>query len=663
MCRCDVSRLPKEAKAYLTQLVQAEELVAGSAGSVCYTATYDTALKALAFSRTLMTCYFDTIEARMKEETRDRALATGYQLMEMTMSNFRTVLQTVELEKELAETATVKPSLFDRLRKVSLGCLAALDPSLPSTPARASHGPFRHSAITLEDRTVRQSSIYTPSLASEALGWDHMFLSAVTDGSPQSLTVRASLALFPDDRTDRPDLPPVVLESDVDRGKDGNVVRATVRGLIRLFTEPTEMVKNDMADLIDAFFLFAPTFTTAQNLFELLLEREQQQPPRELTELESVAWNVRHECTRIYVANLICLWLGSHWDKSLDKRVEGGLLDRIGVLSSRFAADQSIPVELAHQLIDSIRYRGSWADKEKERTEASVANDVYSEPLFRTSLDQIVASLTRPDDWSKLDITYFHSDGGPEMIARQLTAIETELFHSFEPRELIKFEDRDLQRKLREWKSFSEALSLWVTKSIVQHKDVTHRVQAATVFITVAGLCKSLRNYSSALAIILGLNTSSVSRLRLTEDSISHCFKEVRTGLDQFFHARSNYGEYRAELPVNLPTVPLEVVILRDIKVSREVLPRVKSTAQPPASPTEEMIPLQYYRNMRRTIRDLEKCRGEYTTIQKVGVIYDWIHYTVDELKTKDYDTYSKELTQMSLDVEPKTNNQGPTRL
>ncbi|KZT65804.1 ras GEF [Daedalea quercina L-15889] len=687
--RQELSGLSKEAQTYLDQLIQGEQLIAGSAGSVGYTSAYDTAMKGLVFSRQLMSSYFDTIEARMEKGNRDEVRAIGYQLMEMTMSKFRNVLQTVEMEKELSETATVvsemdlsvvatadhedapspmppsankasimkKPSLFDRLRKASLGCIAALDvSSQSSTPvATASRGPYRDSRVTLEARTLHESGIYASSPASEAPGWDYMFLSPVTsDESTQSLNIRTSLALFPEEVAKRPALSPVVEEGDVVRGKDGSIVKATVRGLIRVFTEPREMVKNDMADLIDAFFLFSPTFTTAQNLFELLIAREQVAPPRGLHEQKVIAWKVQHDCTRIHVANLICLWLESHWSKVLDDEVEDSLVTRIGSLCGRLSADRDFPVEIAHQLIDSIRRRGSWADKEKERTEANIATDVYSESLFRANLDQILSILTRPDDWNALDITAFYDDGGPELIARQLTVIEAEFFHSFQPEALIKFEDREVQRKLQEWRSFSDALTLWVIKSIVEHSDVVLRAKAATVFIAAAAVCKSMRNYSSALAIILGLTSSPITRLRQTDDSIQLCFKDMRTELDEFFHKRSNFGEYRAELPVNLPTVPLEVVIIKDIKISREVLPRVKSTAQPPVAPVEEMIPLQYYRNMRRTIRDLEKCRGEYKTLKKVDAIYDWLKHNTDELKNKHYDAYINELTQMSLKSEPK---------
>lgn len=77
------------------------------------------------------------------------------------------------------------------------------------------------------------------------------------------------------------------------------------------------------------------------------------------------------------------------------------------------------------------------------------------------------------------------------------------------------------------------------------------------------------------------------------------------------------------ELPQNLPAVPLAglrllrgsvarimvltslsvVVIIKDVKQNREALPRVKSVVRPPSQPVQEKIYLQYYRNMRRTVR------------------------------------------------------------
>lgn len=146
-----------------------------------------------------------------------------------------------------------------------------------------------------------------------------------------------------------------------------------------------------------------------------------------------------------------------------------------------------------------------------------------------------------------------------------------------------------------------------------------------------------------------------------------------------FFHHRKNFAEYRAELPINLPTVPLQgklpslrpctsstdctdvVIICKDVKTCREVLPRVKSTVVPSVMPAEEMIPLQYYRNLRRTIRgkywdlrrpnarayhtliDLEKCRGEYKGLKKVDDIYDWLKSNAGQFDTKGYETYRNE--------------------
>ena len=529
VCRREVTELSNAVKAYLSSLDEGIRLVADSAGFAAHTSAYVTATKALGFSRQLMSAYFDTIEARCaQEDERDRVLCAGYQLMEMTMSRFRTVLQTVELEKELSDTATVvsemdisevatdghndfsssgtprrtdegkptlvkKPSIFDRLRKMSIGCIPALNSvSLPPTPiAQSSERSSLDSRATSggpKAKSTKAPSIYTPSLASNLSGWDYMFLSPVTSDGSQSLTVRASLALFPEDVTNRPDLSPVLEQSgqwDVMRNDAGVVTKATLRGLIRLFTDPHEMLKNDMADMIDAFFLFSPIFTTPQNLLEMLLEHENDSPPEGL---DAFKWKMNHNLTRTYAANLLCLWLESHWDNKLDKRVQDDLFKRIGMHTARLSADLEVPIEIPHQLMDSIRLRGSWAEAEKERTEEAVMGDNYFETLFHENLDQAVSSLTRPDDWSALDITYFHDDGGPELIARQLTIIEAEFFHSFEPRELIRFEDLEIQRKLQAWRAFTEGISLWVQKSVVSHNDLTLRARAITVFIATAAV-------------------------------------------------------------------------------------------------------------------------------------------------------------------------------
>lgn len=116
------------------------------------------------------------------------------------------------------------------------------------------------------------------------------------------------------------------------------------------------------------------------------------------------------------------------------------------------------------------------------------------------------------------------------------------------------------------------------------------------------------------------------------------------------------------------------VVIIKDIKQSREVLPRIKSTIRPLSQPVEDMVPLRYYRNMRRTVRgkchyvqysprsyvyssDLEKCYGRHK-VTRVDFLYKWLEHNVNRLKGKNYEDHSEALNQKRCDLQMTVRHQ-----
>ncbi|KAI0947250.1 hypothetical protein AcV7_009720 [Taiwanofungus camphoratus] len=691
LCYGDISRIPAAAKSFIEHLFCAVETLEKAFSDILATSVYDSARRGLLFSRELLESHYDKLQSGVDGTARHDALMTGYQLMEMTMFNFRSLLQVVEKERvynesfpDLSDPAESnrkegttnrntpneklkgpKQTIFARLRRISQACKGILDASSSKqAPLEALHKRPADSSLTLVDDPFScddesETRGHKGSLDIETGKGNTIVANEVLrDSDPcMASNIRASLAIFPDasPRLTRLNLPSRCEDdTDVVRGKDGIVAAATLPELVRILTDQREVLEHDMTDLVDAFFLFFRSFVSPSILFDMLVDRFGEQPPVALTEEQVPVWRLYHRFGKIHVAKLLAVWLESHWKDETDKDV----LDRmIKFTYSTIAKDSDLPPDtaklVANGLLDcssgSTGHYGRWLEKEVKKTEE--AGKRYPETVFHTRLKHL--ETLRSDDLSMVDIGYFRKDGGAEELARQLTVIEAELFHAFLPEELIHFDDPAFQTKLEKWKTFSNALSLWVPSSILDHHDIAFRAELIEMFISLAMICKNMRNYSSALAILLGLQSSSVTRLCQTEQVVSPSHRELRNQLEEFFNVRTNWRQYRVELPQNLPAVPLAVVIIKDVKQNREALPRVKSVVRPPSQPVQEKIYLQYYRNMRRTVRDLEKCYGSYK-LQPIDFIYRWLKHNVSIFESKKYDEYTKTLHEKSRAIESR---------
>eukprot|EP01103_Thecamoeba_quadrilineata_P001951 TRINITY_DN1181_c1_g1_i1.p1 TRINITY_DN1181_c1_g1~~TRINITY_DN1181_c1_g1_i1.p1 ORF type:complete len:731 (-),score=157.12 TRINITY_DN1181_c1_g1_i1:69-2261(-) len=121
-------------------------------------------------------------------------------------------------------------------------------------------------------------------------------------------------------------------------------------------------------------------------------------------------------------------------------------------------------------------------------------------------------------------------------------------------------------------------VAYWVITEIVSVVNLKRRVEVVKRFIIIAEKCWKLRNYNSALAIYVALNSSSVFRLKNT-------WKEVPNKYVKTFHKRlkafdSNYKVYRSKinfsLTHNLSCVPLFDVLINDLIHAKEISEHTK---------------------------------------------------------------------------------------
>uniref|UniRef100_A0A8C0QH49 Rap guanine nucleotide exchange factor 5 n=1 Tax=Canis lupus familiaris TaxID=9615 RepID=A0A8C0QH49_CANLF len=104
-------------------------------------------------------------------------------------------------------------------------------------------------------------------------------------------------------------------------------------------------------------------------------------------------------------------------------------------------------------------------------------------------------------------------------------------------------------------------VQLWVATEILLCSQLGKRVQLVKKFIKIAAHCKAQRNLNSFFAIVMGLNTASVSRLSQTWEKIPGKFKKLFSELESLTDPSLNHKAYRDAFkkmkPPKIPFMPL----------------------------------------------------------------------------------------------------------
>jgi hypothetical protein len=75
--------------------------------------------------------------------------------------------------------------------------------------------------------------------------------------------------------------------------------------------------------------------------------------------------------------------------------------------------------------------------------------------------------------------------------------------------------------------------------------DLKKRVTMVKKFIKLAELCRDLRNFSTLMAVLAGLNNSAVRRLKLTWQGVNDHMTQSLQTLDTLMENKANYKHYR----------------------------------------------------------------------------------------------------------------------
>ncbi|GAB1520785.1 cell division cycle-related protein [Rhizoctonia solani] len=318
---------------------------------------------------------------------------------------------------------------------------------------------------------------------------------------------------------------------------DGGVRGGTLPALVERLTMHDQMDST----FIDAFLMTYKSFTTIHELFQLLVERFRIQPPEGLAPAELDEWvEKKQKPVRVRVVNIFKKML---LDPSVIDKEDSSILNNIRSFASEIMRDVT-PAEQLIMFVDRIQKQGdSLGRKYTVTTTSAVPTPLVPKSGKRLKL---------------LDID-------PLELARQLTLLESKQYNAIKPIEcLARARDEPAENdSIKTIITTTNKIASWVAFSVLDKDEPRRRGNTIKHFIHVAERCRALHNYSTMAALIAGLNSPPIRRLKRTWDSVPAKITAILDDVEGTLDSGKNFTAYKQRLKtVDTACVPFLGVYL-----------------------------------------------------------------------------------------------------
>ena len=244
-----------------------------------------------------------------------------------------------------------------------------------------------------------------------------------------------------------------------------------------------QLTRHDKLDshFNNTFLLTYRSFTSAAELFELLVKRFSIQPPRGISEDDYKTWVDRKQRPiRLRIVNILKSWFDNYWMENND-RASSELLRRVLSFAKDSIATTQTPGSVP--LMTTIEQRLRGQDTNTKRLIPS-HNTPIPPPIMPRNMKKL--------KFLDIDATEF---------ARQLTIIESRLYAKIKPTECL---NKTWQKKVgadepepaanvKALILHSNQLTNWVAEMILTQSDVKKRVVVIKHFVAVADVSRGSR--------------------------------------------------------------------------------------------------------------------------------------------------------------------------
>ncbi|CAG8444390.1 17445_t:CDS:10 [Acaulospora morrowiae] len=339
---------------------------------------------------------------------------------------------------------------------------------------------------------------------------------------------------------------------------ESHVKGGTLNALVERLTMHDVLDSNFIA----TFLLTYRSFCTTDEFFDMLVKRFMIQPPEGLIREEIEVWVEKKQTPiRLRVFNIMKSWLENYYIE----REDAHCLERM-----REFVNTVMHEHMAFAATSLIRVIDKRQQQDKSPTKVMVVNAVQPPPSIL------------PKNMKK--IKFLELD--PLEIARQLTIIESTLYNKIQPVECLnkawsKEENvgGEIAENIKAMIVNSNQITGWVAESILNQPEIKKRCLLIKHFVAVADKCRTLNNFNSLTAIISGLNSAPIHRLKRTWEMVSARTIQTLENLNRIMNSTKNFSDYREMLhSVNPPCVYLtDLTFIEDgnpniIKKSRQLI-------------------------------------------------------------------------------------------
>ncbi|KAI8871668.1 ras GEF, partial [Ramicandelaber brevisporus] len=328
----------------------------------------------------------------------------------------------------------------------------------------------------------------------------------------------------------------------------GQVVSGTLTGLIEALTPHNVSVNKDY---FHAFLLTFRGFCTPVEFINHLRARFGTSPPDDLSPNEIQVWSQKWLMpVRLRVQHVVKSWLDSYFFEDEDASALPLIADFVNI---EIRAVLPGPAERMNRMVIS------------KITEADLMSARGAAPARLARSKTIDLMLT--------GVAFIEIH--PIEIARQLTLMDSKLFLTIRPHELlgqefIKPAEVSTATNVRAMVAASTRISHWVIVTILMESDHSRRLANARHFVDIAHSLLQMNNFNTMFAIMAGLQSASVDRLK---QSVWQPLSSAITGFDstlkklnEIIDVTHNYSGYRKLLKnTEFPAMPFLGLYLSDL--------------------------------------------------------------------------------------------------
>ncbi|KAF8504290.1 ras GEF [Hysterangium stoloniferum] len=381
-------------------------------------------------------------------------------------------------------------------------------------------------------------------------------------------------------------LKPEHIGDEIKLDHDGRVNAGTLEALVeRLTVEPLRPEHEE--SYRHTFLTTFHSFTAADRVIELLIDRYEMDAPTDLVEEQFNEWKLQKlRPTQARVLHVFFVWVDQYGLMEDDPQVVRRLREFLELVNS-----PSPHAQIARKILTSIEQYVNinirpFAPVMTPRRRASKVKNGYK------------------NDFLRID----HNE-----LARQLTLYEARLYLKIRPHECITWgsnQKGEGVRNLRPFVSTSDKLAAWVKMSVLNNDALGKRADTIDMWIKVAEKCRLFNNYSSMTAIIAALTSQVITKLQLTWAHV-HRSSHIEP-LMKLFEPTSNFNTYRNLFNdlgnASLPCLPYIGIYLSDMDKTYETYPNtIEVTTTEPDVPSREIRLVNFikYRKMSDVVQTI----------------------------------------------------------